>query len=74
MQNWNKELSSWGYTRPAQEFWATAIATVKQAYPGTLFLAEVYNNQACSPRCALRRRCCACAIATASSSGMFPRF
>jgi hypothetical protein len=53
-QNWNKELSSWGYTRPAQEFWQYAISTVKASFPNVLFLAETYAYQACPPLAACR--------------------
>eukprot|EP00698_Gefionella_okellyi_P023976 TRINITY_DN8342_c0_g1_i1.p1 TRINITY_DN8342_c0_g1~~TRINITY_DN8342_c0_g1_i1.p1 ORF type:complete len:524 (-),score=84.56 TRINITY_DN8342_c0_g1_i1:420-1991(-) len=41
--NWGKQLSSWGYTRPSDEFWSVAIKAVKQQYPNTVFLAEVYD-------------------------------
>jgi hypothetical protein len=39
---WSYELGAWGYSRPAAEFWVTAIAEVKAAFPETFFLAEVY--------------------------------
>eukprot|EP01102_Stenamoeba_stenopodia_P008261 TRINITY_DN2358_c0_g1_i2.p1 TRINITY_DN2358_c0_g1~~TRINITY_DN2358_c0_g1_i2.p1 ORF type:complete len:372 (-),score=86.09 TRINITY_DN2358_c0_g1_i2:114-1229(-) len=42
-QNWNTQLSSWGYSRPSQEFWSVAISTVKEQYPDIIFLAEVYT-------------------------------
>lgn len=42
-QNWGSQLASWGYSRPSDEFWRIAIAKVKAAVPGTLFLAEVYS-------------------------------
>eukprot|EP01101_Sappina_pedata_P009372 TRINITY_DN544_c0_g2_i1.p1 TRINITY_DN544_c0_g2~~TRINITY_DN544_c0_g2_i1.p1 ORF type:complete len:532 (+),score=136.62 TRINITY_DN544_c0_g2_i1:127-1596(+) len=42
-QNWGQILATWGYTRPANEFWSVAIKTVKQTYPSVVFLAEVYN-------------------------------
>ncbi|KAJ5078319.1 alpha-14-glucan:maltose-1-phosphate maltosyltransferase [Anaeramoeba ignava] len=41
-QAWGTQLSSWGYSRPSTEFWADAISEVKQSYPNTIFLAEVY--------------------------------
>jgi glycosidase len=42
-QNWGEQLSSWGWTRPAEEWWTTAISAVKQQYPNTILLAEVYS-------------------------------
>lgn len=41
--NWGKEVASWGFTRPAQEFWQVAIGAVKKQYPDVVFLAEVYD-------------------------------
>lgn len=41
-QTWGSQLASWGYSRPATEFWADAISAVKASHPSTLFLAEVY--------------------------------
>jgi glycosidase len=41
--NWGAEVGSWGYTRPAQEFWQVAIGAVKRQYPDVVFLAEVYD-------------------------------
>lgn len=43
-QQWSSELSAWGWKRPADEFWPAAIANAKAAYPGTIFLAEVYGD------------------------------
>eukprot|EP01132_Coremiostelium_polycephalum_P005236 gene5236-6517_t len=42
-QNWQSQLSSWGYTQPADEWWQTAISIVKGVYPDIIFLAEVYH-------------------------------
>jgi len=42
-QNWGTQLSSWGYSRPATEWWSDAITAVKQEYPNIIFLAEVYS-------------------------------
>ncbi|GAM22240.1 hypothetical protein SAMD00019534_054150 [Acytostelium subglobosum LB1] len=42
-QTWQSQLASWSYTQPAQEFWGTAIQIVKDSYPDTIFLAEVYH-------------------------------
>eukprot|EP01133_Synstelium_polycarpum_P012036 gene12036-14078_t len=42
-QNWQQQLSSWGYTQPAQEWWQVAIQIVKETYPNIIFLAEVYH-------------------------------
>lgn len=41
---WSNELKSWGYSKPATEFWTDAIKEVKAAYPDTIFLAEVYGD------------------------------
>lgn len=41
--NWGDQLASWGYSRPATEFWGDAIAATKVAYPDVKFLAEVYD-------------------------------
>jgi hypothetical protein len=50
-QNWDWTLSTWGYTQPASEFWATAIAQVKGQYPNVRFLAEVYDPWTVSDTC-----------------------
>eukprot|EP01116_Phalansterium_solitarium_P000236 TRINITY_DN10137_c0_g1_i1.p1 TRINITY_DN10137_c0_g1~~TRINITY_DN10137_c0_g1_i1.p1 ORF type:complete len:514 (-),score=133.76 TRINITY_DN10137_c0_g1_i1:553-1875(-) len=42
-QNWQTQLSSWGYSRPSTEWWADAIAAAKAQYPNVTFLAEVYS-------------------------------
>jgi len=42
-QNWGQQLSSWGWQRPNVEWWTTAIAAVKQEYPDTVILGEVYS-------------------------------
>jgi len=42
-QNWGQQLSSWGWTRPSQEWWSVAISYIKQQFPDVIFLAEVYN-------------------------------
>ncbi|OGS49907.1 MAG: hypothetical protein A3J79_11215 [Elusimicrobia bacterium RIFOXYB2_FULL_62_6] len=39
---WGKILSKMGYAKPAEEFWAHSIRTVKEKYPEFVFLAEVY--------------------------------
>lgn len=39
---WGKILNKAGYAKPAEEFWAHAIRTVKERYPEFVFLAEVY--------------------------------
>jgi len=44
-QIWPQEMSYWGYTEPATEFWTEAIAQVKDKYD-VKFLAEVYNEWA----------------------------
>mmetsp|Transcript_4552 Transcript_4552/g.17217 ORF Transcript_4552/g.17217 Transcript_4552/m.17217 type:complete len:544 (-) Transcript_4552:601-2232(-) len=41
-QTWGSQLSSWGFSRPADEFWSNAISEVKARYPDVLFMAEVY--------------------------------
>ena len=41
---WSTELNAYGYTRPSNEFWGTAISRVKSKYPNTIFLAEVYGD------------------------------
>jgi len=41
---WNKELSSWGYSKPSTEFWKEALSEAKQQYPNAIFLAEVYED------------------------------
>lgn len=41
---WRTELAAWGWTQPATEFWGDAIKAVKQQYPATVFLAEVYGE------------------------------
>jgi glycosidase len=41
-QIWSNQLSTNGWNRPGTEFWADAIASVKQKYPNVQFLAEVY--------------------------------
>ena len=41
---WKKELESWGYNVPSNEFWDSAIREVKSKYPNVIFLAEVYEN------------------------------
>eukprot|EP00727_Mastigamoeba_balamuthi_P007160 m51a1_g3064 putative alpha-amylase family protein (521) ;mRNA; r:1006465-1012739 len=43
-QAWGKELSSWGYSKPADEFWPVAIQKVKSKYPNVKFMAEVYDG------------------------------
>ena len=42
-QHWGQNVGSYGYSEPAQEFWSVAIDAVKQQYPQTVFLAEVYD-------------------------------
>ena len=42
---WNKELNSWGWSKPSEEFWKSAIREAKNAYPNLVFLAEVYGDQ-----------------------------
>lgn len=42
-QTWGSQLASWGFSRPATEFWADAISAVKSVYPNVVFLAEVYS-------------------------------
>ncbi|GIQ83045.1 glycoside hydrolase, family 13 [Kipferlia bialata] len=39
---WSYTLTTWGYTAPEEEFWSAAIRAVKQVYPDTIFMAEVY--------------------------------
>lgn len=41
---WSTELNAWGWSRPSDEFWTSAIKAAKAAYPGTVFLAEVYGD------------------------------
>eukprot|EP00762_Andalucia_godoyi_P004687 ANDGO_03533.mRNA.1 hypothetical protein (macronuclear) len=43
-QTWGPQLSSWGYARPASEFWSDAIAKMRSSYPNTILLAECYWN------------------------------
>eukprot|EP01129_Flabellula_baltica_P006511 TRINITY_DN2445_c0_g1_i1.p1 TRINITY_DN2445_c0_g1~~TRINITY_DN2445_c0_g1_i1.p1 ORF type:complete len:519 (-),score=99.77 TRINITY_DN2445_c0_g1_i1:18-1553(-) len=47
-RNWEPIISTWGYQRPATEFWADAISEVKSKFSNVTFLAEVYypNQQA----------------------------
>ncbi len=40
--NWGWHVERAGFTRPAVEFWESAIETVKSEYPEFLFIAEVY--------------------------------
>jgi len=42
-QTWSAELSSWGYSRPATEWWADSIKALKQKYPNVILLGEVYS-------------------------------
>lgn len=42
-QNWGPQLSAWGWTQPATEWWSDAITAVKAQYPNVIFLAEVYT-------------------------------
>jgi hypothetical protein len=41
---WQNELQSWGWNRPSNEFWATALSILKQKYPQTIMMAEVYGG------------------------------
>eukprot|EP01106_Pelomyxa_sp_JSP_P005480 TRINITY_DN1868_c0_g1_i2.p1 TRINITY_DN1868_c0_g1~~TRINITY_DN1868_c0_g1_i2.p1 ORF type:complete len:375 (+),score=96.90 TRINITY_DN1868_c0_g1_i2:141-1265(+) len=41
---WGTVLNARGYTMPSSEFWAWAIPQVKSSYPGTIFLAETYDQ------------------------------
>jgi len=41
---WKTELAAWGWTKPSNEFWGEAIKAVKNKYPSTVFLAEVYGD------------------------------
>jgi len=40
--NWREQLDSWGYKRPANEFWVEAIGAAKSVNSNVIFLAEVY--------------------------------
>ena len=41
---WKTELDSYGWTKPSEEFWLSAIKEVKNSYPDIIFLAEVYGD------------------------------
>ena len=41
---WEKELTSWGYSKIESEFWADAISAVKAEYPNFKFMAESYGD------------------------------
>jgi len=43
-QNWQQQLSTWGWTRPSTEWWSDSITAVKTVYPNVIFLAEVYSG------------------------------
>eukprot|EP00184_Porphyridium_aerugineum_P000794 CAMPEP_0184699102 /NCGR_PEP_ID=MMETSP0313-20130426/5486_1 /TAXON_ID=2792 /ORGANISM="Porphyridium aerugineum, Strain SAG 1380-2" /LENGTH=519 /DNA_ID=CAMNT_0027158137 /DNA_START=105 /DNA_END=1664 /DNA_ORIENTATION=+ len=41
-QTWGNELRASGWKAPPTEFWVDAIKEVRQHYPSTIFMAEVY--------------------------------
>jgi len=41
---WETELCAWSWKQPATQFWGDAISAVKEVYPKTIFLAEVYGQ------------------------------
>jgi glycosidase len=41
---WQKELQSWGYTRPSTEFWTDVIRAVKSIRKEFIFMAETYSD------------------------------
>lgn len=41
--HWGSDVGSYGYSKPAREFWSVAIDAVKQRYPQIIFLAEAYE-------------------------------
>jgi hypothetical protein len=43
-QTWATQLASWGWQKPAREFWADAIPAARKANPSVRFLAEVYGE------------------------------
>lgn len=42
-QNWGHQLYTWGWKKPATEWWEGAIKAVKQRFPNVVLLAEVYS-------------------------------
>jgi len=42
-QIWNTQLTAWGWTQPATEWWSDTITAAKAQYPNVIFLAEVYS-------------------------------
>jgi hypothetical protein len=42
-QNWGHQLYTWGWKKPATEWWEGAIQAVKQRFPNVVLLAEVYS-------------------------------
>lgn len=43
---WKTELDAYGYKRPADEFWSTAIKAAKTVNPDLIVIAEVYGESA----------------------------
>lgn len=43
LQNWGHQLYTWGWKKPATEWWEGAIKAVKQRFPNVVLLAEVYS-------------------------------
>ena len=43
-KTWHSELDSWGWSKPQEQFWESAIKEVKAEFPDLKLLAEVYGN------------------------------
>ena len=43
-ETWKNELNFYGWKKPNEEFWSSAIKEVKKSYPDFKFLAEVYGD------------------------------